>query len=44
MYNAIAVTLAVITAPLWLPVAIFLAYTMSWKDTVPEGTVTGDYN
>ena len=36
MYRILAVTLAFITAPLWLPLMLYIAVTYDWTDTIPK--------
>jgi hypothetical protein len=36
VYRILAVTLAFITAPLWLPLMLYIAVTYDWTDTVPK--------
>ena len=36
MYRLLAVALTTVTAPLWVPVAVYLVCTMHWTDTVPS--------
>jgi hypothetical protein len=36
MYRLLAIAFMVVTAPLWVPVAVYLACTMHWTDTVPS--------
>lgn len=35
MYRVLAVMIAVVTAPLWIPLAVYIALTYHWTDTVP---------
>ena len=36
MYHILAVALTIITAPLWMPLAMYIAVTYDWTDTVPK--------
>jgi hypothetical protein len=36
MYKLIGVAIAIITAPIWVPIAIYAGLTYTWKDTVPK--------
>ncbi len=36
MYSAISFILMVLTAPLWVPLAVYIGLTYSWEDTVPS--------
>jgi len=36
VYRILAVTLAFITAPLWLPLMLYIAVAYDWTDTVPK--------
>ena len=36
MYRVLAVMFAVVTAPLWVPLAVYIAITYNWTDTVPS--------
>lgn len=36
MYKIASYVFVVATAPLWLPVAIYLGIVYSWEDTVPK--------
>ncbi len=35
MYRVLAVMIAFVTAPLWIPMAVYIAMTYHWTDTVP---------
>jgi len=36
VYRILSTVITVITAPLWLPIALYIAVTYSWADTVPK--------
>jgi len=36
MYRLIGLIITILTAPIWLPIAIFGGLTYSWEDTVPS--------
>ena len=36
MYGAIAWILMVLTAPIWIPLAIYIGLKYHWTDTVPK--------
>jgi hypothetical protein len=36
MYRLLAVMFAFVTAPLWIPLAVYIALTFHWTDTVPK--------
>ena len=36
MYRILATAIALITAPLWLPLMLYIAVTYDWTDTVPK--------
>jgi hypothetical protein len=36
MYRVLSVIIAFVTAPLWIPLAVYIALTYHWTDTVPS--------
>jgi len=36
MYGLLAIILTIVTAPLWIPLAVYIALTYHWTDTVPK--------
>lgn len=36
MYNVISTILSILLIPIWLPIALVLAFTYKWQDTVPD--------
>jgi hypothetical protein len=36
MYKVLGVMFAIVTAPLWVPLAVYIALTYHWTDTVPS--------
>ena len=36
MYRVLAGAITLVTAPLWVPIAVYIAITYHWTDTVPE--------
>lgn len=36
MYTLLAILITVVTAPIWIPVAIYIALSHDWTDTVPK--------
>jgi hypothetical protein len=36
MYKAISFIIMVLTAPIWIPLAIYIGLTYHWEDTVPS--------
>jgi hypothetical protein len=35
-YRAVSLVIMVLTAPLWVPLAIYIGLTYHWEDTVPS--------
>ena len=36
MYSLIAWILAIVTAPIWIPLGLYIGLTYNWQDTVPS--------
>ena len=36
MYNITAIILAILTAPIWVPLGLYIGLTYHWEDTVPS--------
>ena len=36
IYSLVSVAFMVVTAPLWIPLAIYIGLTYHWEDTVPK--------
>lgn len=36
MYRLMAIVLGVITAPIWVPLGLYIGLTYHWEDTVPS--------
>ena len=36
MYNLIALILVIVTAPIWIPLGLYIGLTYHWEQTVPS--------